>query len=74
MFVMSVSFANIPKTNTLKINEIKNIKYAYDYYEKEVHCVVTVVVDGQTYVGHGDGLNAREACDNAYASVQDFIE
>ena len=65
---------------SIKINHPENVKIIsiryekHDAYEKEIPCVVTIQVNGHTYVGHGTGTTVREACDNAYEAASNFAQ
>ena len=71
---------NLSATNKLPINDksenVKMVSIQYvknDNYEKEITCVVTIEVGGETYVGYGSGMSASEACDNAYEAASNFM-
>jgi hypothetical protein len=75
-FSFLFTFANVSVNNDpipTKNVKIVSVEYKQNSYEKEVQCVVTINVGGNVVVGHGSGMTAREACDNAYAAAREFL-
>ena len=54
-----------PKKETVRIITNTPKPNRQDRYEKPVYCVLIVEVNGKQYIGEGEGVSLKEACNNA---------
>ena len=82
IIVLAFTSFNLSATAPKKIPVVKkqdnvkvlSVRFMHkDNYEKEIPCVVTLEVGGNTVVGYGSGMTEREACDKAYQAARNYL-